>query len=110
MPKASKFLKEKFMRVDDVAEMSEEDRRCVVDHVVLRSIGRDRRLVLYTDKHNRGLALNDARIENMIEIASGEDDTDKWRKFHIRLYIDYDVQYEGEDVGGIRIEAVPQGG
>ena len=64
--------------------------------------GTERRLVLYFDGLKKGLVLNTANAEALLEIT-GTDDTEKWADTPVQLYVDPDVTYGGKKIGGIRI-------
>jgi hypothetical protein len=64
--------------------------------------GTERRLVLYFDRLKKGLVLNTANAEALLEIT-GTDDTEKWADTPVQLYVDPDVTYGGKKIGGIRI-------
>ena len=64
--------------------------------------GTETRLVLYFDGLKKGLVLNTANAEALLEI-SGTDDTEKWADTPVQLCVDPDVTYGGKKIGGIRI-------
>ena len=64
--------------------------------------GTETGLVLYFDRLKKGLVLNTANAEALLEIT-GTDDTEKWADTPVHLYVDPDVTYGGKKIGGIRI-------
>lgn len=106
MPKATKFFGGKYITKEMVQEMSEKERECVIDHIAVEHISGAQKLVLYTDKHDVGLPLNTSRIEALIEIHGGVEETDDWRGTKIRLIVDESVRYQGKRVGGVMVEGV----
>ena len=68
--------------------------------------GTETRLVLYFDGVKKGLVLNTANAEALLEI-SGTDDYEKWTDTPVQLYVDPDVTYGGKKIGGIRIRKPP---
>ena len=101
MPRATKFLKEKYINVDIVDAMDKKARACTVSHVVVRKFRGEQRLVMYLNEHETGLPLNETRIEQMIAIAKGEDDYSAWRGLKLILDVDPSVEYDGKVVGGV---------
>jgi hypothetical protein len=85
--------------------MSDAERECEIDHISVENIRGTEKLVLFTDKHEDGLPLNTTRIERLVEIHGGDDNTDNWRGTKIRLIVDHSVKFQGRKVGGVNIEA-----
>lgn len=104
MPRATRFMKPRYLTKDDVAAMSPKDRTFEVDHVSVEVIARDERLVLYSDGLPYPLPLNSTNIEQVVDITKAED-TDDWRGHKLEVYIDESVTYGERRVGGIRLRA-----
>jgi hypothetical protein len=68
--------------------------------------GTEIRVVLYLDGLKKGLVLNTANAETLLEIT-GTEDYEKWSDIPIQLYVDPDVKYGGKKIGGIRIRKPP---
>ena len=69
--------------------------------------GTDTRVVLYFDGLKKGLVLNTANAETLLDIT-GTDEYEQWVDVPVQLYVDPDVTYGGKKIGGIRIrELVP---
>jgi hypothetical protein len=64
--------------------------------------GTETRLVLYLDGLKKGLVLNTANAEALLEIT-GTDDYENWSDIPILLYVDPEVTFGKKKVGGIRI-------
>jgi|SRR4029453_4902510 hypothetical protein len=64
--------------------------------------GTEIRLVIYFDGLKKGLVLNTANAEALLEIT-GTDDYEKWVDTPVQLYADPDVKYGGKKIGGIRM-------
>ena len=105
MPLASKFVGGRYMTKEMVEAMSDKERACKIDHISVEAITGVEKLVLYTDKHDVGLPLNTTRIEQLIEIHGGAEETDDWRGTAIVLTVDPNVRYQGKRVGGVGIAA-----
>jgi hypothetical protein len=68
--------------------------------------GTDTRLVLYLDGLKKGLVLNTANAEALLDMT-GTDDYEKWSDIPIQLYVDPDVNFGGKKTGGICIRRIP---
>jgi len=65
------------------------------------------RLVAYFEGLSKGLVLNMANCETLLEITE-TDDPNEWKDVALQLYVDPDVTYGGKKIGGIRIrKSVP---
>lgn len=106
MPLASKFMGGKFLTKETVDSMTTKERTCIIDHIAVEAITGVEKLVLYTNSHDLGLPLNTTRIEQLIEMHGGVEDTDEWRGTKIVLGVDPNVRYQGKRVGGVTIEGV----
>jgi hypothetical protein len=60
------------------------------------------RLVAYFEGLSKGLPLNTANSETLLEIT-GTDDPNEWKDVAVQLIVDPDVTYGGKKIGGIRI-------
>ncbi len=59
-------------------------------------------MVAYFEGLSKGLVLNTANGETLLEIT-GTDDPNEWKDVALQLYVDPDVKYGGKKIGGIRI-------
>ena len=64
--------------------------------------GTETRLVLYLDGLKKGLVLNTANADALLEIT-GTEDYEHWSDIPVQLYTDSDVTFGKKRVGGIRI-------
>ena len=64
--------------------------------------GTDTRVVLYFDGLKKGLVLNTANAETLLDIT-GTDEYEQWVDVPVQLYVDPDVTYGGKKTGGVRI-------
>ena len=101
MPRATKFLHEKYINTELVNSMDKKARACTVSHTVIRKFRGEQRLCLFFNEHESALPLNDGRIEQMIAIAKGDDDYSAWRGLKVKLDVDPSIEYDGEVVGGV---------
>lgn len=104
MAKASRFIGGKYITKEMVESMSAKEREVVIDHVAEESITGTPKLVCYFDKHELGLPLNTTRIEQLMDIHGGVEETDEWRGTKVRLVVDPNVRFQGKRVGGVAIE------
>jgi len=59
-------------------------------------------LVAYFEGLSKGLPLNTANSETLLEITETED-PNEWKDLAVQLYVNPDVTYGGKRTGGIRI-------
>lgn len=107
MTKATRYLAGKYFTVEMVEGLSPAERVVAISHVAEEFIQGAEKLVLYFEGHDSGLPLNNTRIEQMIEIAGGKEETDHWRGIKVELHIDPTVRYGGRKVGGVALRAAP---
>ena len=62
--------------------------------------------VLYFQGKEKGLVLNVGNAQSIVEIV-GDDETDNWTGHKVQLYVDPNVMFGKQKVGGIRIGAPP---
>ena len=60
------------------------------------------RLVAHFDGLSKGLVLNTANCETLLEITE-TDDPNEWKDVPLQLYVDPDITYGGKKTGGIRL-------
>lgn len=110
MARATDFLGANCLNVRDLQEYEGNEFVGVISNVEARAIGDKQKLVLFFEGVSKGLALNQENLHAMLDIAEGEDDTDRWPGLEVRVFLDANVQYMGRRVGGIRVEAAPAKG
>jgi len=97
----------KYLKKEDISEPVDKELLWVKDEEVTAP-GKDTatRLVAYFEGLAKGLVLNTANCDTLLEIT-GIEDPNLWRDIAVQLYVDPDVKYGGKKVGGIRIR-VPE--
>lgn len=100
MPKVSEMIQSKFLRKDDV----DDDVIVTIKDVSLEDMpgdSGDQRWVLAFRELPKGLVLNTTSIR-VLEKAFGQD-SDDWRGQKVSLYVDPNVSFKGQVVGGLRL-------
>lgn len=105
MPKASNYIGGRYLNVTRLREMKPDQCKVGIDHVEVKMIAGEEKLVMHLVDTELPLALGTEQIEQLIDIT-GTDDTDDWRGLVIQLYVDENVRFQGKRVGGIRIQPV----
>ena len=100
MAKVSEMIQSKFLRKEDV----EDDLIVTVKDCRLEDMpgdGGEQRWVLFFRELPKGLVLNSTTIR-VLEKAFGND-SDDWIGKRVTLYVDPNVSFRGQVVGGLRI-------
>jgi hypothetical protein len=100
MPKVSEMIVSKFLRKDDV----DDEIIVSIKTVKLEDMHGDageHRWVLYFNGLQKGLVLNTTTIR-VLEKAFGQD-SDDWALKKVTLYVDPNVAFKGQVVGGLRL-------
>jgi hypothetical protein len=103
MPKVSEMIVSKFLKKEDI----EDDVVVTCKRVALEDMPGDageRRWVLYFKELSKGLVLNTTSIR-VAEKTFGPD-SDDWIGQKVTLYVDPNVQFKGQIVGGLRIRPI----
>lgn len=108
MAKATAYIGGKYITKEMVEAMDAKERRCIIDHVSEETISGVRKLVVYFENHEFGLPLNTTRIETLIEVHGGVEETDDWRGTEIMLGVDPTIRFQGKRVGGVTLEPIPK--
>ncbi len=97
-----------YLKTEDI----KEEKGVVVKEVKIESIGRDanakEKIVVYFEGLEKGLAMNKVNSEALADIT-GSREIEKWAGIKCVLYVDPNVQFGGQRVGGIRIKVPSQG-
>ena len=103
MPRVSDMIESKFLRKED---FDEEGAYATIKGVSLESMqsSGDTKWCLYFSEHAKGMVLNNTTIR-VLESAYG-DDSDGWIGKKVRLYVDPNVMFGKQVVGGLRISPV----
>lgn len=105
MPKTSEMRESKFLKQSDVgggALMTVEG--CSRHNVAKDGAEPEHKWCLSFEESEKPLVLNTTNIK-LCERIFGSDDTDHWVGKRVVLYVDPNVSYGGELVGGIRVRA-----
>jgi hypothetical protein len=100
MPKVSEMIVSKFLRKEDV----DEELVATIKTVKLEDMpgdGDEQRWVLFFRELPKGLVLNTTTIR-VLEKAYGGD-SDHWTGKKAALYVDPNVSFKGQVVGGLRL-------
>lgn len=106
--KATRYVGGKFITKEMIEGMTAKERAVTIDHVVEDTIQGVKKLVVMFENMEVGLPLNTTRIEALIEIHGGVEETDEWRGTKVILAVDPNIRFQGKKVGGVAIEAAPE--
>lgn len=101
----SRYIKDAWLRKQDVAELSPEQTATRITRVYTKRIQGEERLIVAFDKVERHLPLNQANLQELQHAVHGVDDASEFVGLMVDIYVDESVEYQGEIVGGIRLEA-----
>ena len=102
----SKYRKSKWLKKEDVMELSAEQQIATVQAVVEEQVGDDVKPVVYFKGIEKGWAANMTGLEALAEMAESQD-TEDFIDVRVQIYVDPDVRYAGKRVGGIKIRPAP---
>ncbi len=89
-------------------EHIKEEKEYEIKEVKIEKIGRgdqqEKKIVVYFEGLDKGLAMNKVNA-NAIAKAADSKEIEEWKGTKLVLYVDPDVTYMGETVGGIRIKS-----
>lgn len=105
MPHISQMFQSKWITVEDVrTPVVATIRACTPETFRARSPGGapDTRWILWFHEAQKGLRLNSTNIKILAQ-GFGET-TEQWIGQRVRLYVDPNVQFGGQTVGGVRIQ------
>lgn len=98
--KVSQMIQSKFLRKEDI----EDDTPATIKKLSLEDMpgdSGDQRWVLFFKEQNKGMVLNTTTIR-MLEKAFG-DESDDWVGKRVTIYVDPNVSFKGQVVGGLRL-------
>ena len=107
--KASAMMESKYLKQSDI----DEDTTVTVKSLKKVNVARDdedpeyRWTVLFHE-FEKPMVLNATNIKRMAKALG--DDTDDWIGNAVILYVDPDIEFGGNVVGGLRIKAIPRKG
>jgi hypothetical protein len=104
MPKTSEMIPSNYLKQSDFAD----DTIVTVENVEQKDIAMEGKPAEYKwlvrfKEFDKPMVLNTTNIRAM-EKACGSNDTDDWRGNKVIVYVDENVSYGGELVGGLRIK------
>ena len=97
---STKYLKKEDFPNPVVATIS----RVTKENVALPNQPKKERGVAYFTEYEKGMVLNATNLKRAAK-ALGSDETDEWVGKKIVIYVDEDVEFGGEIVGGLRLKA-----
>lgn len=101
MPKVNQMIESKYLRKEDV----EQDTTVTLGDVTQDSMPNgESRWVLAFAEYDKGLVLNTTTIRVLAD-AFGQD-SDDWRGRKAVLYVDPNVSFKGQVVGGLRMRPI----
>ena len=103
MPKVSEMIVSKYLRKEDV----DDDVVVTIADVTLEDMPGDegqKRWVLHFREFKKGLVLNSTSIRTLEKGFGG--DTEMWIGGKVTLYVDPNVSFRGQIVGGLRLRPV----
>lgn len=90
-------------------EHIKEEKEYEIKEVKIEKIGRgdqqEKKVVVYFDGLDKGLALNKVN-SNAIAKAANSREIEDWNGTRVTLFVDPSVTYMGDTVGGIRIKSL----
>ena len=105
MPKTSDMRESKFLKQSDVgAGLLVTVQSCEQHNVAKEGADPEYKWCLTFAENDKPLVLNRTNIQ-LCERIFGSDDTDHWLHKKVVLYVDPNVSYGGNIVGGIRVRA-----
>ena len=100
--KISKYRNSKWLKKEDVEALSPEQRRTVVESIEEELVGDDLKPVIHFKGIEKGWPINMTGLEILAEMT-GSQDTEDFDGTKVELYVDPDVRYKGDKVGGIKL-------
>lgn len=104
MPRASRFLKPKFLTATDVREFGSDGRETTITTTKVVRVAGEEKLVVFFADIERGYVCNQNNLEALLEMHGGDDDTAHWTGTSVHVYVDESILFSDQQVGGIVIE------
>ncbi len=89
--------------VAEVADLGRKEHLVTIESIQEEEVGDDRKLVARFEGKAKGLVLNDTKNLETLETAFGPDSEDAIGG-QVILFVDPDVRYGGQRVGGVRLK------
>lgn len=108
MAKISEMIESKYLKQSDV----DDERTVTVSKVGKANIAKEgdepeyKWMVRFAE-FSKPMVLNSTNIKRLAR-ACGSEDTDDWLEKKVVLYVDHDVEFAGNVVGGLRIRPLPK--
>lgn len=107
MPKLSEMIESKYLKQSDVPDETAVTIRAVAKRNVAREGDEpEMKWLIKFDEFKKPMVLNSTNMKRIAK-ACGSEDTDDWTGKTVLLYVDPDVEFGGNVVGGLRIRTVP---
>jgi predicted phosphoribosyltransferase len=111
VPKVSEMMKKgKYLKTEDLNDIGGEATVTVVGvkemNVALENQPEQMKWVMKVQELDQLVILNNTNLQ-LMEKATGSDDSSQWRGKQIVIYVDESVSFGGKLVGGIRVRRVP---
>jgi hypothetical protein len=105
MAKIGEMIESKYLKQSDV----DEDRVVTVVKVGKANVAKEGeepeyKWLIRFKEFNKPMVLNSTNIKRLAK-ACASDDTDEWVEKQVVLYVDPDVEFAGNVVGGLRVRA-----
>lgn len=105
MIRVSRYLKDSWLRKEDIEAMPPAQTSTVIERVYTKRIQGEERLIVSFKGIERHLPLNQSNLRELVDAIDGLDDASEFVGLPVDIYVDNSVEYQGEVVGGIRLEA-----
>ncbi|MDT8320746.1 MAG: hypothetical protein RQ826_09510 [Xanthomonadales bacterium] len=99
--KVNQMIESKYLRKEDI----DADTTVTLGEVTRESMPNgDQRFVLHFPEYEKGLVMNTTTIRVLADAFGG--DTDHWKGQKAVLYVDPNVSFKGQVVGGLRLRPI----
>jgi hypothetical protein len=104
--KTSELSTSKYLKQTDI----DKPQIVTITHVTKENVAlpgqpkKDRGVIFFRE-HEKGMVLNTTNLRRLEQLYGG--DTDLWVDSRVVLYVDTEVTYGGEQVGGLRVRKIP---
>lgn len=106
MPKIGEMIESKYLKQSDVdGEATVTIVKVGKANVAKEGEEPEYKWLIKFQEFAKPMVLNSTNIKRLAR-ACGSDDTDNWTQKQVVLYVDHDVEFAGNVVGGLRIRAV----
>ena len=107
MPKIGEMIESKFLKKEDVdPPVLVTIDRVAQNNVAMQGVDPEMKWCLYFLELDKPMVLNSTNIKRLARACG--DDTDEWTGKQVMLYVDPDVEFAGNVVGGLRVRGLPK--